>query len=242
MLLYHLRDIRAPRRRLAEARRFLRVIDTPDARDLADRPDEILFHDDLAPVNDPVWFRDFAAHAGRHGLQYLAEAGSGPRVPIESEQYADFVRMRPFRQSLVCRAEAGLDRDIGPDRMSGFFFSAPGEPVDAVTAALRDAFPLPVSHEELVPYGVGSLFEHWRAGRVDLHVWDFPCEESVTERPRATKLARYQAARSNFVTSVCHHHVELTEADRVLLMQLDGRRKRTSPRIEWFARMGLLDG
>ena len=36
--------------------------------------DDGLFHDDLAPINDPVWFHEFAAHAGRHGLQYLAEA------------------------------------------------------------------------------------------------------------------------------------------------------------------------
>jgi SAM-dependent methyltransferase len=242
MLLYHLRNIRAPRRRIREARRFLRLIDTPEARELADRPDDVLFHDDLAPVNDPVWFRDFAAHAERHGLQYVGEAGPGARVPLDSEQYADFVRMRSFRQSVVCRAEVALDRDVRPERMAQLLFSAPGDPVDAVTAALRDAYPLPVPYEELVPYGADALFDHWRTGRVDAHVWDFPCEESVTERPRATRLARYQTARSNVVASVCHHLVELTDDDRELIVQLDGRRKRKSPRIEWFARMGLLDG
>jgi SAM-dependent methyltransferase len=242
MLLYHLRGIHRPQRRLSEARRFLRLLQTPEARDLVDRPDDVLFHDDLALVNDPVWFRDFAAHAERHGLQYLDEAGTGPRVPLESEQHSDFFRMRSFRQSLVCRAEVSIHRDIEPGRMSGFLFSAGGDPVDAVTAALRDAFPLPVAYDELLPYGVDALLDHWRAGRVDLHVWDFPCEESVTERPRATRVARYEAARSHQVPSVCHHLVELTADDRELLLQLDGEHRVDAARIEWFAQMGLLDG
>jgi SAM-dependent methyltransferase len=245
MMLHHVRDIRGPRRRLLEARKLLRAIGTPDALEMRARSDDLLFHDDLAPVNDPVWFRDFAAHAAGHALQYLGDAATGPREPTGAEQHYDFLRMRAFRQSLLCRAEVRLDRDVTPERLSRFLFSAGGDPVDAVTAALRDAFPLPVPYDELLHYGPAlpeTLFAHWQRGAVDLHVFEFPCEETVTDRPRATRLARYQAARSRFVTSVCHHHVELDEADRALLVELDGRRKRSSPRIEWFARMGLLDG
>jgi SAM-dependent methyltransferase len=245
MMLHHVRDIRAPRRRLLEARKLLRAIGTPEALEMLARSDDLLFHDDLAPVNDPVWFRDFAGHAARHGLQYLGDAGSGPREAAGTEQYSDFVRMRAFRQSILCREENVLDRDVTPARLSRFLFSAGGDPIDPVTAALRDAFPLPVPFEELAPYDPAlpdTLFAHWQRGAVDLHVFDFPCEETATERPRATRLARYQATRSPFVTSVCHHHVELDEADRALIVELDGRRKRSSPRIEWFARMGLLDG
>jgi SAM-dependent methyltransferase len=245
MMLHHIRDIRAPRRRLLEVRKLLRAIGTPDALEMRARSDDLLFHDDLAPVNDPVWFRDFDAHAVRHGLQYLGEAATGPREHPGTEQYSDFVRMRAFRQSLLCRAEVRLDREITPARLSRFLFSAGGDPVDRVTAALRDAFPLPVPYDELLPYEpalADTLFALWQQGAVNLHVFDFPCEETATERPRATRLARYQAAHSQFVTSVCHHHVELDEADRALLIELDGRRKRSSTRIEWFARMGLLDG
>lgn len=245
MMLYHVRDIRSPRRRMAEARKLLRAIATPEAREMAERSDDLLFHDDLAPVNDPVWFRDFAAHAQRHGLQYLGEAGGGPREPAGMEQHTDFVRMRAFRQSLLCREDVTLDRDPGPSRMPEFLFSASGDPVDGITAALRDAYPLPAAFDELTPYDATpaeTVFAHWRRGAVDLHVHDFPCEETMTARPRATRLARYQAERSRFVTSVCHHLVELEEDDRALLAGLDGRRKRSSPRIEWFARMGLLDG
>lgn len=245
MMLWHVRDIRAPRRRLCEARKLLRVIDSPDAREMLARSDDILFHDDLAEVNEPVWFRDFAAHAAEHRLQYLGEAGPGPRDPRADEQYSDFVRMRAFRQSLLCRAEVRLNRDVRPVRMSRFLFSAGGDPIDAVTAALRDAYPLPVPFDELVSYDPElseTLFALWRRGAVDLHVFDFPCEETVTDRPRATKLTRYQAARSPFVTSVCHHLVRLDDAGRDLVRRLDGRRKVRSPRIEWMARMGLLDG
>src|SRR5207237_8904037 len=48
MMLYHLRDLRGPRRRLREARRFLRTLDTPDAREMLARTDDVLYHDDLA--------------------------------------------------------------------------------------------------------------------------------------------------------------------------------------------------
>ena len=41
---------------------------------LLERSDETLFHDELAEVNEPVYFHEFAAHAARYGLQYLAEA------------------------------------------------------------------------------------------------------------------------------------------------------------------------
>jgi hypothetical protein len=33
----------------------------------------------------------------------------------------------------------------------------------------------------------------------------------------------------------------LDESDRALLLTLDGRRRCDSPRVEWFARMGLLE-
>ena len=44
------------------------------AERLLERSDETLFHDELAAINEPVYFHEFAAHAARHGLQYLAEA------------------------------------------------------------------------------------------------------------------------------------------------------------------------
>ena len=44
------------------------------AERLLERTDASLLHDELAEVNDAVYFHEFVAHAARHGLQYLAEA------------------------------------------------------------------------------------------------------------------------------------------------------------------------
>jgi hypothetical protein len=159
--------------------------------------------------------------------------------------------MRAFRQSLLCREAVPLNRRPGAAMMRRFLFSlnTPGAAQSPVTAALRDAYPLPLPFDELEPYDAdleNTLLALFQAGIVNLHVFDFPCEETVTPRPRATRLARAQAARSRFVTSVCHHLVEIDEDDRALLRRLDGRRRRSSAaiaaRIEWFARMGLLEG
>lgn len=236
MLIYHhLRPFDPPRRRLKEARKLLAAIGTPVARQMAESSDDLLFHDDLASINDPVWFRNFAAHAALHNLQYLGDAGPGRRLPGD-EQYFDFVAMRAFRQSLLCRAEVPL-REPTAALMPRFLFSSP------TISPLCDAYPLPLPFEELAPYDISplQLFTLYKAGALDLHVFDFPCEESPGRRPRATKLARVQAKRSRFVTSVRHHLVELDESDRALILKLDGRRSCVSPRIEWFARMGLLE-
>ena len=136
ILLYHTRTLDDPAKRIARARRLLEQLDHPEARSLLEQSDDSLFHDDLAPVNDPVWFREFAAHAQRHGLQFLGEADShhtfdqamaraeGEAVDaIEREQYVDFLKLRPFRQTLLCRAEIALDRAIGAARMDEFLFS-----------------------------------------------------------------------------------------------------------------------
>jgi hypothetical protein len=142
--------------------------------------------------------------------------------------------------------------------------------VEAVAQALDDVHPLPVMFEELIPYA-GShkalreiLLALLAGGCADIHVHDFPCEESVTEFPRASRLARYQAATDRLVTNLCHVPVQLDEVARQLLLLLDGTRSQVAlarrlaslpgagsakairaalPRsLEWMARMALLEG
>jgi SAM-dependent methyltransferase len=241
LVLLRLRDVEGHARRIVKARSFLSAFGTPEADAMARSSDDILFHDDLAPINDPVSLDDFAAHAARHGLQYLGEA--------------DARAGDTFRQSLLCRAGIALEPDYTAGVMDAFHFSL-REPaaavhgdaaVEAVLGALRDTYPLPVAFAELEHYTGGRdalreiLFSLVRGGAADVHVHDFPCEEDVTERPRATRLARYQAARSHFVTSVCHCLVELTEGDRKLLLRLDGKHKLRGAGVAWMARMGLLE-
>ena len=225
---------------------------TPRPKRCATLPDDSLFHDDLAEVNDPVWFRDFAAHAARHGMQYLGEADSHktfsremPQGDVtEWEQYVDFLALRRFRQTLLCRSEILLDRAIGPERLGNFLFSenpaVQRKPsgdglVEAVAQALHDTAPLPAAFEELVPYAGDAgrlreiLFALLGTGGVNLHVYDFPCAEEPTERPRASRLARYQAARGGMVTSACHIPVQMDAIATHLMGLLDG--KRTHDRI-----------
>jgi SAM-dependent methyltransferase len=87
---------------------------------LNDHDPRVLYHDDLGAVNDPVYFHEFVAHAGRFGLRFVAEAepsamesrafpaevagvldGLGDRDPVVREQYLDFLRLRRFRQTLL---------------------------------------------------------------------------------------------------------------------------------------------
>ena len=100
---------------------------------ILDRAAGSVFHDELAEVNDPVYFHEFMDSAENHGLQFLAEAdffemaappgdpereaaaGLPPAVEVISrEQYHAFFRFRRFRQTLLCHKEIGLDRSMPP--------------------------------------------------------------------------------------------------------------------------------
>ncbi|MGB6746173.1 MAG: class I SAM-dependent methyltransferase [Terracidiphilus sp.] len=86
-------------------------------------------HDELSDVYHPVHFADFVEHARRHGLQYISEAQLPPptdpsyRAEMQSalaskagrdflgqEQLLDFVRMRGYRETLLCRADRVVRR------------------------------------------------------------------------------------------------------------------------------------
>jgi SAM-dependent methyltransferase len=140
MLRFHTAALEDPRERIAEGRALLRFLveGAPAeselrtrAGELLERSDASLLHDDLAPVNEPVYFHEFAAHAAAHGLQYLAEAdffemqigvASAPAAdallgvedPVRREQYLDFLKGRMFRQTLLVGAELAVDRTPRP--------------------------------------------------------------------------------------------------------------------------------
>ncbi len=314
MLRYHVRDIADAEERVREARRFLELY--LGARLLAPAWAEVvdgevkallrhgeggLFHDDLADVNDSFYFREFTDHAAQHELQYLGETdlhemydpkGSLAWLDdvLEREQYLDFLRLRRFRQTLLCHAEVKLDRKPRPEIVERFWFSAPAREIESgqieglhgirisavhdavkrVTGALGETYPLPLSFEELVPYAGDRaalqeiLLALVTGGFADFHVYGFPCEDTVTERPRASRLVRYQAARSPYLTSAPHHIVKLDETTCQLVPLLDGTRTlkqlaqelaklahgATPAQIQdalpgalgWLAQQGLLEG
>jgi len=157
MLAFHLGEISAPDERIAAARGFLGLLNAagesdddlatrlgPEARELFDHDDALLFHDTLADFNRPFYFHDFIARAEAHGLQFLSEAqfsemqvGALSRSlqrkllaipdPLRREQYLDFLKERKFRQTLLCHADCTLDGTPRPETLRAL----------AVSAALR---------------------------------------------------------------------------------------------------------
>jgi len=80
-------------------------------------------HDYLSEFEEPIWFSDFVAHAGRHGLVYLDNAlpsAQRPQLlepaaremlqqlddPIRVQQYFDLFDNTRFRVTLLARADA----------------------------------------------------------------------------------------------------------------------------------------
>jgi SAM-dependent methyltransferase len=110
------------------------------AKTAMERSDSALFHDYLAPVFEPAYFRDFAAHAARHGLAYVADAGIADNYNLKlfpaaleavrnaagagrifQEQLLDLLRGRRFRRSIVCHAECEPSARWDPARAVGLY-------------------------------------------------------------------------------------------------------------------------
>jgi methyltransferase-like protein len=158
MLVFHTAELTDARERVAQARALLRfllegapgehglgVLMRDQAERMLARSDATLLHDELAEVNDAVYFHEFAAHAARHGLQYLAEAdffemqigaASEPAAqallavedPVRREQYLDFLKARMFRQTLLCGAEVAIDRTPHPEVVERLAVSTQAQP------------------------------------------------------------------------------------------------------------------
>ncbi|HEV2785827.1 MAG TPA: class I SAM-dependent methyltransferase [Solirubrobacteraceae bacterium] len=153
ILAVELEGIEDPAQRLAATREklaTLRAAWTYDeglatlgglATSLIEASDALLYHDTLAPANTPLYFRDFVAAAHTAGLQFLAEAEfwemqvgwlphdvrpslleSADR--LQREQRLDFMRMRTFRQTLLCHASCVLE-EVTPQRLADLAAAAP---------------------------------------------------------------------------------------------------------------------
>jgi SAM-dependent methyltransferase len=142
MLRWHLREVDDPDERIAQARALLEAVAAAGGEGARHaewalaQSDPGLYHDELAEHHEAVLFADFAAHAERHGLRFLAEADvfemdAGllpPELaaadPVAREQYLDFFKGRMFRQTLLCHADV-----------------APGEPGAAVVRSMLASTP-----------------------------------------------------------------------------------------------------
>jgi methyltransferase-like protein len=163
MLLIHLRDVTDPKERIKQAREFLDCLKQSKERSgdmgnflrieaefLLEQGPVVLFHDELGEVYHPVFVHDFAAHAGRFGLQFLAEASfpemqarkfpqdvldraeqwsGGDRVM--RELYYDFLRGRVFRRTLLCHDNVQVADELIEDRIAGFYVASQAKPVSS---------------------------------------------------------------------------------------------------------------
>lgn len=160
MLLYHVGALEDPAEKVHQALALARFLaesrEDPDlfGQLLKDELERLMrtspnyvFHDVLAPINEPSYFSDFVAHAGRHRLQYLGEAdfhemldhGFKPEVAstlsrlsgnrIQREQYLDFVKCRRFRQTLLCHDDQRLDLALRSEQAAGFYVASMARPV-----------------------------------------------------------------------------------------------------------------
>lgn len=168
-LLYRTRDAASLRERATQAEAFagfLRIAvppsDSPYSQLLSsyestiegrhrtggERAGSLLLHDELAEVNDPFYFHEFARHAATHGLQYLADADFPSVFPnrlppeaqaglralagdvVEFQQYMDFLTNASFRRTLLCHEALPLNRRLGidPDLFRRLHVSSPAHP------------------------------------------------------------------------------------------------------------------
>ncbi|HYP53510.1 MAG TPA: class I SAM-dependent methyltransferase, partial [Pyrinomonadaceae bacterium] len=120
-----------------------------EAERVLSHADDHFYHDDLEPFNEPFYFHEFAELAARHGLRYLGEAdyfetqdaSLSPQAAerlralagdlILKEQYADFVKCRSFRQTLLCHAEVELAAEPDASRVKSFYAASPARAASA---------------------------------------------------------------------------------------------------------------
>ena len=117
-----------------------------EAETMRNEPDAYLFHEHLEENNQAFYFHEFAEAAARHGLAFLAEADLSDmlvsKFPTEvaqtlqrvgtditrMEQYMDFVRNRLFRQTLLVRQGAPIQRNVDGRMLSGLQINSPALP------------------------------------------------------------------------------------------------------------------
>lgn len=156
MLRFHTGELADPMDRIAEAQGLIRLLAgggsvqqagsaalQAEAERLLEQAPGHLFHDDLAEVNEPVYFHEFVDAATAHGLQFLGEAelqamGNGGLTaeakralagidPLLREQYLDFLRCRRFRQTLLCHGSVDVTREPVAQVVEKLLLGVPGK-------------------------------------------------------------------------------------------------------------------
>ena len=279
MIRHHTRDIVDRRAKVAAARTLLELAGTPVAgddalqqamrgelRNAAGASDSALAHDDLAELNMPVLFSEFATDAARAGLAYLSEthpgaaSDSGLAEPVRNalsrldrltrEQYLDFVRLRHYRESLLCHADALRQFVLQPARAAKLYATpslatrrahdtnAPSPMGDndarAILQYLLERWPESVPVAELGewntrrrPQNGGSgrpiedqVTELEAAGIVDLRTRPIVAAAAPGERPEVFAPARWLAREREVIPNLYHEGLRFQDPDARTLIGL----------------------
>jgi methyltransferase-like protein/cyclopropane fatty-acyl-phospholipid synthase-like methyltransferase len=256
-------------------------------------PEGYIYHEYFESENRPLYFYQFAALAAQHGLQFLGEANVatmftasyGPLAEqklgqlqldlISTEQHFDVLRNRSFRQSLLCRNDVPLNRQVttaplaqlylhgrvapeAPDANplapgsavftgnSGIKVNVDAPPLKAALTILGDIWPRASSFEQLagqvhsqltVDNGPGlsaeareslaqGLLHCVASGVLEINSLPDDFTTTISERPAASRLARFEAQMTSKATNRRHQLVNLDDSTRTVLSYVDGHRDR----------------
>ena len=259
---------------------------------LAAKAPESVFHDDLASINQPLYFHEFIEAIETAGLRFISElepmaffTDDLPSFaqealdkvwddPIRREQYLDFIRGRFFRSTLVCRESARpIYRPI-PSAAGSLYLCSQSRaisPGSSLTDNSTVAFSAPKDSQfeidhPLVKSLLESLGLHWpkrfsfseisavlevrskteldllqnavirlvSANILEVRCFRPQIELSVSQRPKVSDFARWQAGRGfalqdglGGVTSMYGSDIPIdNELLRELIVLSDGTRDR----------------
>lgn len=257
MLLYQTRNVTDPQQKIRHSFALTNFLSSanPVSQALREelehqqsRTSSGLFHDDIAEVNHAVYFHEFVEHASRFDLQHLGDADPHDQAApsellesirarangdvIRSEQYLDFVKLRRFRQSLVCHHEIPLNREPGLEQLTSLYAACPPQMEDPRAARLREVWPMhiPFSEAELpAQFTLDAYYE----GILELHAHPPGFTVHLSDRPMAYALARLQLQRGSVLTTLRHINLEVDDPLwGYLLRLLDGTRDLGALRAE----------
>ncbi|MGH2897684.1 MAG: methyltransferase regulatory domain-containing protein, partial [Solirubrobacteraceae bacterium] len=159
MMMYYDDLALDPAQRVARARAFVAALASvhaasasshgamlhEEAEQIAKQTDRHLYHEQLEPWNEPVYFSEFMRRASEHRLSYVAESQIvvEPTAMVDlpellvaeddrvrTEQYLDFVRGRTFRRTLLCHTDVRPAAQPLADALRRVWIRSTGEPVE----------------------------------------------------------------------------------------------------------------
>ncbi len=125
--------------------------------------DAYLLYEHLVDENTPFWFTEFVERAGKVGLQYLGDADFSSMTAwpygeqataqldaltnnlLETEQYLDYLGMRFFRRTLLCRQEVDLNRHFEGRCLDGCWLAPRFARVGPGEIRVRGDIPIDIS-------------------------------------------------------------------------------------------------